>query len=71
MKQNCLKNKSSCWQNFFLCDRSILYSPFYLSLSTLATEMAVLFGNDVLKTVLQFYEKGFRFSRKSISKLKC
>ena len=40
----CSKKQVSYWQISVLCDRSIMYSPFYLFVLTLASDMVVLYG---------------------------
>ena len=72
LKQS-LKNKNSFWQNYVLCDRSI-FVLIILFVLTLASRMAVLYGNDafsilMLSTKKGFFEKGFRFPG-NVSKLK-
>ena len=41
------KNESSYWQNSVLCDRSFLYSSFYLS-----SDVTVLYGNDAFSILV-------------------
>ena len=56
LKQDFQKIKYS-WQNSVLCDRSILYSPFFVL--TLVSDMVVLYGNDAFSNLMVSSKKQY------------